>query len=273
MEKTLYVTDLDGTLLNESDKISPFSIRTINSLVDQGMIFTYATARSLVSASKVTDGLSTNIPIIAYNGAFIFQPSTSIVLSKEDFTDEQRRKVRKTLIEYGVNTLVYSFVNRVERVSWIPEMENEGVKRYLSKRKGDPRLRPVKDHDALYEGEVFYYTCIGTKEELQPIYDIFSKEEDYRCTLQQELYRPEYWCEIMPSRASKYNAIKKLKEMWDCSKVISFGDSINDIPMFEVSDECYAVENAVDELKAVATGIIESNQNDGVAKWLLENYK
>ena len=77
----------------------------------------------------------------------------------------------------------------------------------------------------------------------------------------------------MPSRASKYNAIKKLKEMWDCSKVISFGDSINDIPMFEVSDECYAVENAVDELKAVATGIIESNQNDGVAKWLLENYK
>ena len=61
--------------------------------------------------------------------------------------------------------------------------------------------------------------------------------------------------------------------MWDCTRVISFGDAINDLPMFEISDECYAVENAVDELKAAATGIIESNENDGVAKWLLENVK
>jgi Predicted hydrolases of the HAD superfamily len=59
--------------------------------------------------------------------------------------------------------------------------------------------------------------------------------------------------------------------MFGCSKIISFGDSINDIPMFEISDECYAVENAVDEIKAVATGIIDSNEDDGVAKWLLEN--
>ena len=83
------------------------------------------------------------------------------------------------------------------------------------------------------------------------------------------MYRPEYWCEIMPAKASKSNAIKKLKDMWGCTKVVSFGDAVNDIPMFKISDECYAVENAVDELKAVATGIIESNEEDGVAKWLM----
>ena len=88
MGKTLYVTDLDGTLLNTKDKVSSFSIQTINSLVDKGMLFTYATARSLVSASVVTEGLSTNIPVIAYNGAFIFQPSTGEILSMEGFTDE-----------------------------------------------------------------------------------------------------------------------------------------------------------------------------------------
>ena len=54
MEKTLYVTDLDGTLLNRQDRVSPFSIQTINNLVEKGMLFTYATARSLVSASRVT---------------------------------------------------------------------------------------------------------------------------------------------------------------------------------------------------------------------------
>ena len=92
MEKTLYVTDLDGTLLNRQDRVSPFSIRTINELVKKGMLFTYATARSLVSASKVTEGLSTNIPVIAYNGAFILQPSSGAVLAREDFTAEERSR-------------------------------------------------------------------------------------------------------------------------------------------------------------------------------------
>ena len=43
--KTLYVTDLDGTLLNTHDTINPYSIEIINRLVEQGMLFTYATAR------------------------------------------------------------------------------------------------------------------------------------------------------------------------------------------------------------------------------------
>lgn len=43
--------------------------------------------------------------------------------------------------------------------------------------------------------------------------------------------------------------------------------------MFRIADECYAVSNAVDELKEIATGIIDSNDNDGVAKWLCENAK
>lgn len=271
MERILYVTDLDGTLLNRQDSINPFSIQTINDLVDRGMIFTYATARSLVSASKVTVGLSTNIPIIAYNGAFIIHPATGDILSKEDFNEEERAKVREVLIQYNISPMVYSFINGIEKVSWIPEKENEGVKRYLSIRQGDKRFRAVHDIESLYEGEMFYFTCIGEKDELLPVYDIFSKDDRYRCTMQQELYRPEYWCEIMPAKASKKNAIQKLKELWNCDKVVSFGDAINDIPMFEISDECYAVENAVDELKAHATGIIESNDNDGVAKWLLEH--
>lgn len=267
----LYVTDLDGTLLNRLDRVSPFSARVINELTEKGLQFTYATARSLVSASKVTEGLSTKIPVIAYNGAFIIQPSTGEILSGEEFSDEERNKVRKSLEQQRISPLVYSFINGVEKVSWIPKYENDGIRRYLSKRQGDKRLRPVQNPDSLYQGSVFYYTCIGEKEELKPIYDLFSRDEHFRCTMQQELYRPEYWCEIMPVKASKANAILKMKEMRGCSRVISFGDAVNDIPMFEVSDECYAVENAVPELKAAATGVIGSNEEDGVAKWLLDH--
>ena len=272
MNKTLYVTDLDGTLLNRQDRISPESIAIINELVKKGMLFTYATARSLVSASVVTQGLSTDFPVIIYNGAFIIHPSTGKILSEKSFTIEERQRVIEVLDEYDISPLVYSYVDEVERVSWIVSRENDGMKRYINNRtKTDPRFRPISSKEELYQGEMFYYTCIGEREELQPAYDVLSKDARFRCTIQQELYRPEYWFEIMPSKATKAEAIGQLKKLWNCDRVVSFGDAINDIPMFEISDECYAVENAVDALKEIATGIIESNENDGVAKWLKEN--
>lgn len=271
MAKTLYVTDLDGTLLNRRDRINPESIKVINGLVKEGMLFTYATARSLVSATVVTQGLSMDIPIIAYNGAFIIHPSTGEILSKESFAEEEADRVMEVLEEYGISVLVYAYVEGVEKVSWLVSRENEGIRRYLSLRKGDRRLRPVATREELYQGDKFYFTCIGEREELQPVYDIFSRNAGFRCIIQQELYRPEYFCEIMPAGATKAKAILKLKKLWNCDRVVSFGDAVNDIPMFEISDECYAVENAVEELKAIATGVIGSNEEDGVAEWLKEN--
>ena len=270
MSRTLYVSDLDGTLLNKQDRINPESIRIINDLVSKGMLFTYATARSFSSASVVTRGLSTDIPVIVYNGAFILHPATGEILSREGFQKEEMKEIIEVMDRFDISPLVYSFVEDVEKVSWIVSRENEGIQRYLNLRKGDRRLRPVSSREELYQGDMFYFTCIGEKDALQPVYDILARDGRFRCTIQQELYRPEYWCEIMPARATKAEAIRKLKEIRRCDRVISFGDAINDIPMFEISDECYAVENAVYELKKIADKVIESNEDDGVAKWLLQ---
>lgn len=269
----LYVSDLDGTLLNTSASLSPYTIKTINGLVEKGMLFTYATARSLSSASVAAKGLNPKIPVIVYNGAYIMEPATGNILASESFTKEERSYVERKLSGYGVRPVVYSFIKGRERVSWNLLQINEGKKRYFGNRQGDKRLRPVENEKKLYEGEAFYYTCIGEEEELKPLYDIFAGDERYTCTFQQELYRPEYWLESMPRKATKYNGILKLKELWHCDKVISFGDSVNDIPMFQISDQCYAVENAVDSLKKLATGIIGNNDSDSVAKWLEENFR
>lgn len=93
-------------------------------------------------------------------------------------------------------------------------------------------------------------------------------KERYRCVFQKELYTGDQWLEIMPANASKAGAAKWLKELYGCDRLVAFGDGKNDMDLFEAADEAYAVANAVPELKAVATGIIESNANDGVARWL-----
>ena len=270
--KTLYVADLDGTLLNREDKLSDFTIKTVNKLVNTGMLFSYATARSLSSASLVTTGLTTDIPVIVYNGVSIRNAKTGAILYSLKFEENEKNDIVNFLICRGIYPLVYAFIGGQEHVSWLRGKENEGMLRYINLRNGDKRLRNTNQDSELFIGDTFYFTCIGSRHELLPIYERFRNDNKYTCTLQQELYREEYWCEIMPRMATKANAINKLKEITHCNKVVTFGDAINDIPMFLISDECYAVDNAISELKNIATAVIKSNAEDGIAHWLEENY-
>ena len=54
--KTLYISDLDGTLLHSDETISDYTNQVINSLTERGMIFSYATARSYITAKKWQKG-------------------------------------------------------------------------------------------------------------------------------------------------------------------------------------------------------------------------
>lgn len=267
--KTLFVSDLDGTLLNSKSRLSTFTKDVVNQLVHNGLHFTYATARSLSSASVVTKGLSIKLPVITYNGTIIFDASSGEILASNSFQPEEVATVVELLRTYGISPFVYSFLEQVEKVTWMRGSENVGMTHYLSLRKGDKRLRPVTYESKLYEGNVFYITCIGSEEQLRPLYKQLVKDSRYTCTLQQEPNRDEYWCEIMPRKASKAEGIRFLKRQYGFDRVVSFGDAINDIPMFRCSEEAYAVANAVDALKSEATGMIESNDEDGVAKFLL----
>ena len=69
--KTLYVSDLDGTLLRSDATLSPDTLRFFKEGKGQALAFSYATARSYHTAARVTEGLEPKAPIICYNGAAI----------------------------------------------------------------------------------------------------------------------------------------------------------------------------------------------------------
>ena len=146
----------------------------------------------------------------------------------------------------------------------------KGMKDFIITRKGDQRDNPVNAVSDLYCGDIFYITCIDDEYQLAPFYEKYRNQ--YHCVFQRDIYSNEQWLEFMPQAASKSNAINQLKDHLRCDRIVVFGDGKNDIDMFSLADECYAVENAVDELKSIATAVIPQNNDDGVAKWLLENY-
>ena len=75
----------------------------------------------------------------------------------------------------------------------------------------------------------------------------------------------------MPKNTTKAHAALKLKEIIGCDELVVFGDEINDIDLFKIADKAIAVANAKSELIPFATGFTDSNENDGVAKYLIKN--
>ena len=81
-----------------------------------------------------------------------------------------------------------------------------------------------------------------------------------------------HWLDVHHSDASKGGAIKTLKELLGLERVICFGDSDNDLSMFETADEAYAPANANDAIKSAATAVIGHHDEEGIARFLRERF-
>lgn len=269
MRRTLYLSDLDGTLLRSDAKTSEFTNRTVNRLVDDGVLFSYATARSFETASKVTQGLEAEMPVIVHNGAFVLDSVTRRPLWSALFKEEEKEEIYRAFTERGLYPLTYSIIGGRNRFSYLWEQSGRGQREFICSRLDDERARMIFSPSRALEGDVFYFTCIDGEERLRAVYERL--REKYRCFFSRDIYSDEPWLEILPAHASKASAALHVKELFDCDRIVCFGDEINDIPLFEIADECYAVENAAPELKEIATAIIPSNDEDGVAHWLEEH--
>ena len=267
-EKTLYVSDLDGTLMHKDLKISDFSVKTINALVEKGVAFTYATARSISSAGTITKDLKLNLPVITRNGAVLADNNTGKIIEKALFTEKEVEMLKEMLPELPKTGFVSCYFGDDMKKVFAGSLHTAELQGYLDYYKDDPSVVTVSDLSEMFMGNPGYVTIIGNKVETEPLYLRTREYNGWECLFQKDVYRDEYWLEIAPQNSTKAKSILKLKEEYGFDKLVVFGDSVNDIPMFMIADEAYAVANAVDELKALATGIIGSNEEDAVAVYL-----
>ena len=123
------------------------------------MLFSYATARSLNTAKKVTEGLNTHFPLIIYNGAFVKDNITEEILIANYF-EEDVYEVLKDLFAHEIYPIIYSYQNNIEKFSYIPEKATSGMQAFLNSRRGDKRTNIVTAESELMDGNLFYITCI-----------------------------------------------------------------------------------------------------------------
>lgn len=272
MNDTLYVSDLDGTLMRNNEKLSEYTITTLNELLRQGLPFTFATARSIESARVITGELEIKLPVITRNGAVLADNTTGRHIQKSVFTKEEVELLKQMLPELPSCGFVSCFLDDIMIRTYMPADYTEGLKSYIDYYKNDPSMVKAETMDEMFQGTPGYVTMIGAREHIAPLYEKVKQYKGWESLFQKDTYRDEFWLEICPQNCTKAKSILKLKEQLGFEKLVVFGDSLNDISMFKIADESYAVANAMDELKKIATHIIGSNEEDSVVDLLKERF-
>lgn len=269
--RTLYVSDLDRTLLAPDGSLSATSSRLLNMAIDAGALFTYATARSFLSSRRATRPLRLNLPVLTYGGTVTAHPDTGQPTDLRRLGESIVGSVL-TQCDSGdtAEPILYTFEDGHDWVRWRPERVTVGVRAYLDARHGDPRLRAITADDPLDPASVFYIAILAQNPELTALREALRPALGSAAHfLSVDPGTPGLdWLEIHHEDGTKARAIQRLMSELDTDRLVVFGDNHNDLSMFAIADESYAVSNAIPAIRGAATAIVDSNENDAVARWI-----
>lgn len=255
------ISDIDGTLLNKNLEYTPRLAAAINAARERGVIFTLATGRMYVSAKTAVQGLPIEAPIICYNGAYIRDFNSPMVLSQHCVDTASANKILAVCEQRGWHVQYY-----IDDKLYCAK-DNALIRKYA-------KLTGV-EHTVL--GKDFYNTTAAISKIL-----LIEEHQDInaiRAELQQTQALVDFtsskasFLEIVPQGVSKGEAIKKLGAYLgiDVADIMAVGDSYNDLEMLQTVGHGVAMANAEPEVKAAARYVTDSNNEDGLAK-AIEKY-
>ncbi len=272
--KTLFVSDLDGTLLNKQARLTPQSAGTIRNLIRQGMLFTVATARSQ-SAIGFLRELDIMIPSIHLNGVLMYDYRSKRYIDCVPMEVSTAREIIRILKSFDRMSFMYRFDRDCGIHVSFEKLSNEVERNFFEVRKNsDYKSFCQTEHITVGEDDkIIYFTMVDAYQRLLPIYQAIQALPEAKATLYRDNYTEYYFLEVFSSRATKAAGVMKLKKMLGADRVVAFGDNLNDLEMLHLSDYGIAVADAVEEVRQQADLVIGASDDDGVADYLQSLYE
>lgn len=275
MSKTLYISDLDGTLLDSSAAVTEDTRSILNEVILSGGYFSVATARTAATAVPITSGININVPVVLMNGVCIYDTVKKEYVKIEKLSEPLLLKMFDVLGKYHLSGFLFSINNGVLE-TFYENLDSENARRFYEERtrRYGKYFTRVDDFLSCTDKNAVYYSVTDRYELLRPVCDELRGISGLHIDFYRDVYAQEYWyLEVSSADASKYNAVKYIREKYGFDRIVGFGDNLNDLPLFEACDEKYAVENAREEVRKAADGIIPSNNDNGVARKIYELLK
>ena len=272
--RTLFVSDLDGTLLGPGAVLSAYSRQALRSLIADGVLFTVATARTSPSIRALLGDLALPLPVIELNGAFVSDLATGRHLMVHALSPEVASAVMEMILRRGLSAFVATTRNDDDHL-YHAALPNPAMTWYRDEKLalGDPRLRAIDDPRAVLGEQVVGVTLLAERDAMIAL--AAELRADLAGLVQIHLFEnlscPGWWeLSIQDRHATKAHALARLRRSLDLEsrRLVVFGDGINDLDMLLGADHAVAVENAVPEIVAVASEIAARNDQDGVVRWI-----
>lgn len=271
--ETLYISDLDGTLLTPECRISNQTARLLNVLIEEGLLFTVATARSASSAAPLLEKLHLRLPVVLMNGVVIYDLAQKKMISVCPIPVDAARTALEIFERHGKSPF-FNRLNKNKLEICFTQLKPEINREYYENRKNSPGKRFIAvERLTVTETTIpIYLTMFDRYEELFPIAQELSEVKDISHVFYKDTYSDYWLIEAFSSQASKPAGAAFLKQFTGAQRMVAFGDNLNDLPLFADADESYAVSNALELVRRAATGVIRSNAEDAVARFLQEKW-
>lgn len=272
--KMLYVSDLDGTLLNSNALLNEDVPERLNRLIDKGLCFTIATARTYATVNSIVKDVHLTYPMILMNGVMIYDPVNKSCISAEVINRESVEYILEGRKKFGVTGFAYALSPETSQMAtYYEKIATEHMEKFYVERRDvyhKPFSKVEKLEDILGE-DIIYFSICYEEEVLRPFYEYLQKDEKLNLNFYKDVYGDGLWyLEISNKNASKYHGVQKLRAMLQPDAITGMGDNLNDIPLFEACDRCCAVGNAHKEVRERADYVLDTNLNAGVVKFLEE---
>lgn len=264
MERHLIVLDLDGTLLTDEKKISEKTKRTLLKAKEAGHQVMIATGRPFRSSSMYYNELMLTTPIVNFNGALVHHPKNK---SWQMMHSPMDIRVVHDVVD---SVDKYQYQNLIAEVMDDVYIHTEDQTFMDIFNMGDPNVL-IGNLRGNLNDDPTSLLIHATEENVpgirQHLEDVHAELIDHR-----RWGAPFHIIEIVRKGLNKAVGISHVAKDLGIprDRIIAFGDEDNDLEMIDYAGIGVAMSNGIDQLKNIANEVTLSNNEDGIARFLID---
>jgi 5-amino-6-(5-phospho-D-ribitylamino)uracil phosphatase len=274
----LLAIDIDGTLVNSRDEVTPATRDALRRAVDAGIHVVLATGRRYSRALPLVAPLGLDLPLITASGALVKHPLDHSTIYCAEFERDRLLRMLSIIDQAGYEAVLYAdtFALGHDMYCRRVEVEQPELAEFFAMNPVGRHIWPSIMTDP--PPGVFSGFTMGPRDEMEALASTLETRmpgELYIHVIRSPRYQG-YMCELASHGVTKWSSVERLAREWgiDDAEICAVGDDVNDIPMLLGAGLGVAMGNAADEVKAAADRIAPTNNQDGLAEvieWLLDS--
>ena len=254
----LLLADVDGTLVPKDKVLTEATKKVVRELGSAGIVFAITSGRPPRGMSMLIEPLALQCAIAGFDGGVFVNPDLSVIES-HTLDLATAKKTLKLILDQGLDAWVYT-----EEEWLIRDKEAPYVARETSTVKFDAKVVP-----SFTDAHLAHAVKItGISSDLDVV---AACEKAAQSSLGDKASAPRsqpYYLDVTSPKATKGTVVATLSRLMNipAARIATMGDMPNDISMFRASGFSVAMGNASDEVKAQASAVTDTNENEGFAK-------